>query len=290
MKLYKLTIKQLSSICTPLKGDTIWGHFVWGIANHEGDEAVEFFLNQSKTDKPPLVISSAFPSGMICRPIPEPQEHIDSLSRDQYSQIKKEKKRKYISSNTYFTKMTEEISDFEFVNSTVMHNSINRLTNSVVDGGLYATDEIWYKNNFFDIYILSDSYGADRIKQMSEWAFENGYGANSSSGNGNIEVTGTPVEVECSYKSKKYMALAPFIQNDFSFIKKLRSDIFVRTGKIGGAFVSKLSPWKKTVVLYDEGAVFESEEPISFIGQLISDIHSDSRICQSGFAPVIPIE
>ena len=37
MQLYKVAIQLESSLVTPLKGDTIWGHVVWGIANHEGD-------------------------------------------------------------------------------------------------------------------------------------------------------------------------------------------------------------------------------------------------------------
>ena len=85
------------------------------------------------------------------------------------------------------------------------------------------------------------------------------------------------------------MALAPFIVPDMNKIEKLRADIFVRSGKIGGAFVSSLAPWKKSVVLYDEGAVFESTERIEYIGTLLSNMHADKRIVQSAFAPVIPI-
>lgn len=68
------------------------------------------------------------------------------------------------------------------------------------------------------------------------------------------------------------------------------ADTFIRSGKIGGAFSSSLSPYKKTVILFDEGAIFESEEPLQFVGKLLTDIHTDKRICQSGFAPVVPIE
>ena len=50
-----------------------------------------------------------------------------------------------------------------------------------------------------------------------------------------------------------------------------------------------MSPYKKTVILFDEGAVFETERPIQFIGKLIENVHSDDKICQSGFAPVIPL-
>ena len=54
MQLYKATIQLESSLVTPLKGDTIWGHVVWGIANHEGDEAVSNFLNEEKSENFPI--------------------------------------------------------------------------------------------------------------------------------------------------------------------------------------------------------------------------------------------
>jgi CRISPR-associated protein Csm4 len=61
MTLYRITIELCSALVTPLKGDTIWGHIVWGIANHEGDEAVAEFLEQEKKASPALAVSNAFP-------------------------------------------------------------------------------------------------------------------------------------------------------------------------------------------------------------------------------------
>jgi CRISPR-associated protein Csm4 len=86
------------------------------------------------------------------------------------------------------------------------------------------------------------------------------------------------------------MALGPFAEFRGSGISNIRADIFVRTGKIGGAFAGSLSPYKKPVVLYDEGAVFTSEKPLAYAGTLLTEMHEDKRICQSGFAPVIPVE
>jgi CRISPR-associated protein Csm4 len=54
-------------------------------------------------------------------------------------------------------------------------------------------------------------------------------------------------------------------------------------------FASALSPYKKTVLLYDEGAVFTSETPLEYAGTLLTGVHSDPRICQAAFAPVIAI-
>lgn len=292
MALFRIQIKLKSPLVTPLKGDTIWGHVAWGIANHEGDDAVAKFIADCKENHA-FVISSAFPKGSVCKAIPDVPERIENLSPEDYAKIKQAKKKRYESANAYFdisdpAQKAEEKSPFN--SNTVTHNTISRITNSVVDGGLYSIDELWTdkEHTDFDIYVLS-SYSAERVKLLCEWAFENGYGADSSTGKGEIEVVGCVAEVKPKLHGSKYMALAPFAVSDINRIRNLRADIFVRSGKIGGSFVSSLSPYKKTVVLYEEGAVFESNEPIEFIGELLTNVHADSRIVQSAFAPVIPI-
>lgn len=300
MKLYRIELELKSCLATPLKGDTIWGHFVWGIANHEGDEAVAQFLDGCKSFQPPLICSSAFPHGFICKQMREPPERVEELSPDQYAEIKKLKKMKFEKASLYLDVSDVSANDEKIISTgafkteTHTHNSISRTDGTVTEGSLYSVEEFWPKKDDkdiyakFDMYVLS-SYDKDKVLQLAQWAFENGYGADSSTGKGVIgDLDIQEVKLKCS--SKKYMALAPFIVPDMNAISNLRADIFIRSGKIGGAFVSELSPWKKTVVLYDEGAVFESDKEIEYIGQLLTNVHSDSRICQSGFAPVIPVE
>ena len=292
MELYKVSLQLASPLVTPLKGDTIWGHIVWGIANHEGEVAVTDFINSCKETEPAFVISSAFPQGTICRPIPVVQKRQKSMTPEKYAEIKKSKKRVYVYAADYFEDNVESDNELgnPFETVTVTHNSINRFSNTVVDGSLFAIGEIWSKCLNFDVYIAT-TYDTKRIKQLCEWAFENGYGADASTGKGIISVIGEPQLVHPKYKTDTYLALAPFvIPQIFNFDElQLRADTFVRNGKIGGAFSSSLSPWKKTVVLFNEGAVFKSHKEIKVIGELLTNVHTDSRICQSGFAPVIPI-
>ena len=292
MLLYRIRFELRSSIVTPLKGDTIWGHIVWGIANHEGDAAVVSFLEHAKTDPPALVVSSAFPESLICRPLPLPKDRKDSPSKDDYSKIKTDKKIKYVPASNYFTN-TETIDKAEenpLVNIEVMHNTIDRFSNTVLETGLYSIDEKWSKVSKWDVYILS-TLPLERIKTLVEWAFENGFGADASTGKGKITNIGNPVEVETKINSNNYMALGPFVDPK-NGISELRANIFVRSGKIGGAFASGLSPYKKPVVLYDEGAVFKYDKIIGYTGRLLENMHDtkEFNICQSGFAPVIPVD
>ncbi|MDR1700058.1 MAG: hypothetical protein LBR68_02600 [Lachnoclostridium sp.] len=290
MTLYRIRFELRSAIITPLKGDTIWGHIVWGIANHEGDEAVEKFLEQEKSDTPELVVSSAFPAGMICKPLPTPKDRNEELSISKYSEIKKNKKIKYVSASEYFdnAENSDEVKEEPLKTVQVMHNTIDRITNTVVDSGLYPVEEKWPQSVNWDFYVLS-VLPTDRIKQLTEWAFENGYGADASTGKGRIHITSEPVPVKLKKQGNSYMALGPFVDSKNN-LSNIRADIFVRSGKVGGAFAVSLSPYKKPVVLYDEGAVFTSNQPIDYAGVLLTNMHGgDSRICQSGFAPVIPI-
>ena len=291
MKLYKVQLKIESPLVTPLKGDTIWGHVAWGIANHEGEEAVSAFIEDCKNDGSAFIVSSAFPKGCVCRQIPQVKERKEDFSLEDYAKIKALKKEKYESASSYFDlkDSAAELKQTAFVQNISTHNTISRDSGTVQEGGLYSVSELWAKQSDFDIYVLS-MYSKERVLELCKWGFENGFGADSSTGKGKVEVVGDATEVKPKLHGNKYMALAPFVVPDLNEIQDLRADVFVRSGKIGGSFVSSLSPYKKTVVLYDEGSVFESDKPIEFIGKLLTNVHSDSRIVQSAFAPVIPIE
>jgi len=308
VKLYRVRFKLCSSVVTPLKGDTIWGHIVWGIANHEGDEAVDKFIEQEKSDPPALVVSSAFPEGLLCRDLPLPPERKESMDTEEYTKIKKEKKIKYMPASKYFEgaeapheKMNDVLDKDKVIpvmhKTPVMRNTIDRSDNTVLGGGLYSNEEKWsgiLKNDIYtsvdwDIYILS-SFAPDRVEKLVEWAFENGYGADASTGKGKIEILSSPIQVKPKKGVKEYMALGPFVGTEK--IKNIRADIFVRSGKLGGSFASSLLPHKKPVVLYDEGAVFECDTEINYAGTLLEKMHVPGKynICQSGFAPVIPLD
>jgi len=294
MTLYRIRLELLSALVTPLKGDTIWGHIVWGIANHEGDEAVAEFLEQEKSGTPAMIVSSAFPAGMVCRALRPPEERkTENFGTKEYSEIKKKKKIIYENASEYFIDTTapvNEVTEPPFKNIPVMHNTIDRSTNTVLERGLYSTEEKWPgKNIEWDLYILS-TYAPERVTKLVKWAFENGYGADASTGKGRIDVKGGPVQVEPQKRGKHYMALGPFAEDPKNRLNNIRADIFVRSGKIGGAFASSLTPYKKPVALYDEGAVFDSDTEIEYAGVLLDNMHGeDNRICQSGFAPVIPV-
>lgn len=62
MRLFEITMRPQSGFGTPLKGDTLWGHFCWQAAHDPGlvDGGLERQL-ECYMERPFLVVSSAFP-------------------------------------------------------------------------------------------------------------------------------------------------------------------------------------------------------------------------------------
>ena len=61
MKIYEITIKPSSGFGTPLKGDTIFGHFCWQIAHDETllDRRLDDLLSDYQTS-PFIIFSTAY--------------------------------------------------------------------------------------------------------------------------------------------------------------------------------------------------------------------------------------
>lgn len=154
LQLYRASLRLQSSLVTALKGDTIWGHIVWGIANHEGDDKVAEFLEKEKSVEPVLIVSSAFPKGTICKPFPKHEPRKLRMSAKDYSQIKKDKKQKFVSAKEYLTDSENCDEKFRTETAQIMHNSINRFSGTVEEGNLFATEEMWFSQQKFDLYIL----------------------------------------------------------------------------------------------------------------------------------------
>ncbi len=100
MKTYEITIKPLSGFATPLKGDTIFGHFCWQLVYDEQKLLGELFdtLIARYLEAPFVVFSSAFPklyaNKVYTYALPSPNLPPDcmfDLPQDTVQRIKKRK-------------------------------------------------------------------------------------------------------------------------------------------------------------------------------------------------------
>lgn len=288
MSLLRATVELRSSICTPLKGDTIWGHVACGIANHEGDEGVKAFCNLD----PPFVVSSAFPHNMLPKPLLEPIEPEDFKTKEDYVQYKKEKKSKYITASSFLEiKEDESIDEIKFKSMAVTHVSISRLSGTALDGMLYSVDEKWPDcDRKMDLYI-STTFEKERVLELLNWAFEFGYGADATTGKGAISVSNEILEIKQKHQyTGTYMALGPFVANG-DVLSNLRGTTFIRKGRIGGVLSTELTPYKKSIIFYDEGSTFKNDGKIEYVGAVLHNMHYNSNydICHSGLTPVIEV-
>jgi CRISPR-associated protein Csm4 len=298
MTVFKVILQLKSRLVTPLMGDTIFGHILWGIARNLGDEAVAEFINNLEQN--PLVVSNAFPHDYLPKPL-----LIDtSYKEEDYANIKKIKKIKYVPAapffknekitTTLFAKCINDEKMYKYETIERLKNTCDRIKGGTLEEtGLYGIDEIWVtagenKKVLFDVYI-GTSLEKDDLEQYIKWAFENGYGADASVGAGVISLS--KIEpVQFPENGKRAMTLGSFVVPDLTLYEslELRANTTVKRGKVGDIFTHQINPFKKPILFYSEGATFNAqaiEKP--YIGSLLRDVHKDNRIVHQGWALTI---
>lgn len=121
MKVYEITIKQVTGFGTPLKGDTLFGHFCWQVAYDDamlGKSLDELLSNYAS--KPFAVFSSAYPKFcegtkyLYALKSPDlPLDELFTLSDDKKEKIKERKKHK--AKRWMMIKEGERFSSFKYL-------------------------------------------------------------------------------------------------------------------------------------------------------------------------------
>lgn len=295
MKMLRVRICVHGYLVTPLVADTIFGHVVWGIARREGAEAASRFLSMYDESEPPIVLSSAFPADHVPMPLisPVPSE-IASMTMESYAQLKNSRKRRYVPVSLFLddkpiTKdaiATAEAAIFAGELTERLHNTVDRFGNGTIDDvGLFGKPERWFSGAYMDIYVQATMDMA-RVSQLFGWAFESGYGARSSTGAGRISMVSIE-EVQFSGSGNRAMALAPFALSGQADRINLRSNVFVRLGKVAYEMAVTGNPFKKPIIFYSEGSTMSLPESDKRIGMILKGVHEDDRIRQYGMAPVL---
>lgn len=307
MKWYRIILRPLSALRTPLYADTLWGHICWGIVWHEGEEKLREFFESYESGKPPFLLSDVFPHGYLPMPFLKKEmkaENSDAL-RKQVETRKKIKKMQYIplewfqeklSVSMIINKLEREgsggsylITDFS-QEETRVHNVVNRKTGTTGENSLYNVEERWYKpGTSLDVYVWTEET-KERIETLFGWGLENGFGADASTGKGRLVVEGVEEVTNWPTKGNRYMALAHFVPAYNEGIDDLRADIFVRHGKVGGVFGLYDNPFKKPIVMYTSGATMKFSQPREWIGTLLKNVHREEKIRHYAYALVIPYQ
>lgn len=330
MKLYEIIIKPQSAFGTPLKGDTVFGQFCWQYIYDTGENDSEFkaFI-ETYLQRPMIVFSSAvpllrksektyvfkkpdLPTGMIVQQ--------NDLSREDYIREKKQLRSKkwmlvgedltldfsksdlYVNDSELMERMGRERDSEELIRTfSKSHNTINRITGTTGNNMFapYQEDAFCYlPDTELAILALVDDerLPMDRVKRYMEYMGSYGFGKDASTGNGRFTVVSVDKLTGISHESAEAVySLAPSVTDDESFKHKYFK-LFVRFGKHGGTLATSGNPFKKPIMMEDEGAVYVFNETAEikqtpYIGQAVSHVSkSQVKTVVQGYSPYLPVK
>ncbi|MCF6246493.1 MAG: hypothetical protein L3J69_03930 [Desulfobacula sp.] len=326
MKFFEITIKPLSGFGTPLKGDTLFGHFCWQ-ANYD-PSLVEGGLNKQiklYKEKPFAIFSSAFPkivdNSIEYYALKRPEMPLSMLFKsgknrlETIKQVKDNKKKKWImveknSSIDFATtefiteeQLCEKIknNESEHITKSVsqQHNTINRMTSTTGENRFapYSKENIYYTPEILlSVFVLIDKDAIDNIEQVvkgleriGSW----GFGRDASTGMGRFKVIGSQLLTINNDDFKAVYSLAPSVP-DTTHFDKIYSSTFTRFGKHGGNLAYSKNPFKNPVIMVDEASVFymkNQQYKKSYIGSAVTGVSKvmPETVVQ-GYTPFLPIK
>ncbi|MGB9498179.1 MAG: type III-A CRISPR-associated RAMP protein Csm4 [Dissulfuribacterales bacterium] len=324
MKFYEISIKPLSGFGTPLKGDTLFGHFCWQ-ANYDPallDGGLEKQIEQYR-ETPFAVFSSAFPKISVGpkpyyalkRPeIPPSMLFPSGSSRlEKLKQAKENKKKKwmlvekntcidpaqvdFITEKQLCAKFFTQTPDALIKTSSQQHNTINRMTGATGEGQFapYSKENTYYfPGTVLAIFVLVNEETTDikRIVKGLERIGSWGFGRDASTGLGRFAVAGHE-ELILNTDNPAFYSLAPSVP-DMDIFKKVYSNTFTRFGKHGDTLACSKNPFKNPVIMADEASVFilkdkRLENP--YIGSAVSGVSKAMpETVVQGYTPCLPIK
>jgi len=301
-----------SSYRNNLRSDTLWGLICWGIKTVFSEQKLEEFIEEHK--EKPVKISSVFPFKVnskdsnkkklfFPRPILQPlnlnhffeSKGIDKKSeRAQFiADLKKFKKVKFVEKSTFEKFLEGELNETEFFlnkslwekendffkKEDILHNSINRLTNTTYSSSddkrasLYSTTETYISNGGLFFLIDGTPEQIELIEASLRFYSHVGFGGDSSIGKGYFKISVDDCELPESDNSDAFVTLSLFLPNDDELAEfqndksRVWYELEARKGKFGGQFVKINRFWKESVLMFKEGSVFPNLNK-SFYGKI----------------------
>lgn len=325
MKIYEIIIKPKSGFATPLKGDTVFGNLCWHI--HYNEKVLNISLSsllENYSTSPFLVVSSAFgifndiqnTKNYIFKRPDVPEDFL--FGNNNAANRKENTNKKYFIFNCaeklpdinkiqYKTQKEILVYSGEYDAQTIIsrnnvtHNSINRLTFTTGGEKEFApyTSSIDFYTEKINPVIFAAVDESRFSKESLELCFKNlgftGFGKDASIGCGQFEVVEC---IESSLLSKQdsggYLyALGPFVP-----LKEDISDLyfqpFTRFGKHGESLAKSKKPFKKPVIMADEGAIIKAVKPFDknypILGSAVCGISDvDPNAVTQGYALCMPV-
>jgi len=262
------------------RSTSLYGHLAWAMRWRHGEEGLEAFLRDFEQDRPPFLLSSAFPvarrgddpSLLLPRPKLPPTLVEDTRKRKALKQIR------YLSLEQFEAVAEEgeqavvELLDdpnleashgallprgcqIEMASEQRTRVGINRLTGSHEPGVLFSDRVLRIKEAVVYVVSRNESYGPEWLKNMLSLVGAQGFGGGKSVGYGTFEVLDMGDVVLPETKTPTaHTLLSPALPPEG------RGWYAVEPywGRLGEHFALAANPFKRAYVRAVEGSTFSS--------------------------------
>jgi len=326
MKLVEIVIRPLGPFGTPLKGDTLFGHFFWQLVYDPGliKGDLEHWRGVYGHD-PFVVISSAFPrlkeKNRVSWFLPRPALPLHFFGKNGGNCFERLKHRKEKKARSFMriSGMEVDLRQVEFLNAreaaqhlqggevfllqdppapeiyrSQPHNIINRLTFSTGEGfAPYQLDNLWFLPDLrLSVFVLyrEEAFDEERLAEAFRRIGEMGFGRDASSGLGRFTVEELR-PLPLPRPSKTLYTLGPYVPREHEY-QKIWYQPFVRFGRHGGPLAISSNPFKEPVLMAGEGAVLQTPDKAGpFVGRAVTGLSkAEKDTLHQGYSLVFPLE
>mgnify|MGYP000969612559 CR=1 FL=1 len=279
---YRLRLRLLSPLGTPMQSDTLFGHLAWQAAWRGGPDGVSAYIAPFSAGEPPFLLSDAFPADRLPRPIfGAPEADPESTpTRRAFSASKHRLKAPFVSTED-FTRLLAGSAAVPpaaspWITGETPHAALDRNTWTTTPGGQFYTTEALYLmdgENAVDIYIRAREGWADRLKADFEELARIGFGRDKSTGHGAFSVesmipwTGFAAPAGAD----GFVSLSTFMPAAADPVDG-RWRIRVKRGYLG-EMAGNGVPYKRAMIQLEPGAVFRTASPPRpWYGRIVKNI------------------
>lgn len=293
MDLYKITIRPISSYCSPLQSDTLFGAFCWSYLYGYGENALHKLIDHYKCGAPDIIFSNAFPSDRL----PVPAGLNESVKESASLETKQERYKRYIADKNRKQASFITLDGFnDIINGRAetalkgnrmdsgtkeepqseWRNMVSRESDTVenIDGAssLFEVEQ-YFAEGAFDIYIYSD-FDEMLLENVLTEMFSYGIGAQRSVGKGGFRLEGRVERFggfQYPLNPDSFVALSNFVParddpTDGSY------KAFVKYPKVSYTENPEDSPFKKPILFLQAGSIFRTKPVKEIYGSCVENI------------------
>lgn len=331
MASYKITWTPRSAFATPLQSDTIFGHLCWavkGIFDDDGTRLEEMLATLEQ--EPALLVSSAFPQGMLPRPAgtlsheklerfnEKLTKEFGGINAEQAYQLNKKAKKfafmelKWLESRSFEydeeelhyrllkqhaeEKLRREKQEYlaeedkPMEDALEFHNRIDRASGTTNGFGELFASPVTFAKTTFESYLETDMFDQGELERIFGHIALTGFGKHKNTGKGRFEIRIEPYSWKDCPVPNAYLNLSNMVPAETDPTNASYSGA-TKFAKVGGTYATTATPFKYPLYVIQPGAVFfAGEGGLRPKGCLLKNVHPDPKIVQNLYSYNIPIK